>query len=117
MPTFPASWTLYVESAGATITAQAVFTADSTGESGSVTATGSLGGTYSGNWTETPNTEGNMINFSLTRNGSSIKLLFSGFRVLYAMGGTVTVTSGGQPVAGWSGCTTPSNTAQKELEF
>ncbi len=114
MSAFPTNWTLYVEKAGITITAQAVFEAGNTGESGTVTAVGPKGTTYSGTWSETPQPTGNQITFSLTPNGTPITLQFSGVRVLYAMGGPV--MSGNQIIAGWSACSTPSNTANQELD-
>jgi hypothetical protein len=115
MSAFPTDWNLYVEKAGIPIAATAVFKTGDTDESGTVTATGPTGATYSGTWSETPSPQGNQITFSLTPNGSSTTLQFVGFRVLYAMGGQVML--GSQPVAGWSACAPPPNTAQQELEF
>ncbi len=117
MSAFPTNWNLYVETAGKPFAATAVFKTGSTDESGTVTATGPTGGAYSGTWSETPSPLGNQITFSLILKGSSTTLQFSGFRVLYAMGGQVMVGKGSQPVAGWSACAPPPNTAQQELEF
>jgi hypothetical protein len=112
MPTFPENWTLYVEAVGVPIIFQAVFTTGDTNESGTVTATGPLGATYSGTWSETPSPQGNSITFSLTREGASNTYQFSGFRVAYAMGGTFSGPASG----GWSACASTPPTAQRELD-